>query len=237
MNSIDNLIAVDNAKLNEKVIKNEINFIKKLRKVCYSVTKRTFDIVCSIVGVATLIPLAICIKIGYILTGDFTRIFYTQKRIGKDGREFDFYKFRSMIPNADEKLKEILARDNELAKEYKINKKLKEDPRVTKIGKFLRKTSLDEFPQFINVLKGDMSMVGNRPYLPREKEDMGEYFDEIVKTKGGIISYWAVNGRSDVSFQTRLEMESYYSSKESLSFDFKIFLKAFKTVFISGDAK
>ena len=114
---------------------------------------------------------------------------------------------------------------------------MKHDPRITKMGKFLRKTSLDELPQFINVLKGDMSVIGNRPYLPREKKDMGKYFDDIVSTKCGIVSYWAVMGRSDVSFKTRLKLEQYYSKHQSLKLDIKIFFRTFKVVLLKKGAK
>ena len=114
---------------------------------------------------------------------------------------------------------------------------LKDDPRITKVGNLLRKTSLDELPQLINVLKGDMSLVGNRPYLPREKEDMGEYYKEIVKTKPGITGYWQVNGRSDVSFERRLKLETYYSNHCSLDLDIRIFFRTFKVVLFGKNAK
>ena len=178
-----------------------------------------------------MIPISLIVKICSICTGDFGSIFFSQNRIGKDGKEFKLYKFRTMIPNADEKLFELLKEDKELAKEYKKNKKLKNDPRITKIGKILRRTSVDELPQLINVLLGNMSVIGNRPYLPREKDDMGEYFDEIVKTKPGITGYWQTSGRKDVSFKKRLELESYYSNNRSISLDIKIFFKTFGAVF------
>jgi len=208
-----------------------------IKKVLYLGVKRLFDIICSLFGILMLIPVTIVIKICNIVTGDKGSVFYTQKRIGKNGKEFKFYKFRSMIANADKVLEQLLKENEELAKEYKVNKKLNNDPRVTRVGKILRKTSLDELPQFINVLKGDMAVIGNRPYLPREKEDMGEYFDDIVSTKCGIVSYWAVMGRSDVSFETRLKLEQYYSHNQSLLLDFKIFLKVFKVVLFKKGAK
>ena len=208
-----------------------------LKKIIYLFIKRCFDIIVSIIGCVFLIPIAILIKFIYILSGDFHSIIFIQDRIGKDGKHFKFYKFRSMVPNADEILWEYLKNNNEAAKEYKINKKLKYDPRITKVGRFIRKVSLDELPQMLNVLKGDMSIIGNRPYLPREKEDMHDYFDEIVKTKPGITGYWQVSGRSDVSFDTRLKLESYYSNNCSLRLDVIIFFKTFKVVLGGVGAK
>ena len=197
----------------------------------YLFIKRLFDIVVGLIGLIILIPISLIVKICSICTGDFGSIFFSQNRIGKDGKEFKLYKFRTMIPNADEKLFELLKEDKELAKEYKKNKKLKNDPRITKIGKILRRSSIDELPQLFNVLLGNMSVIGNRPYLPREKEDMGEYFDEIVKTKPGITGYWQTSGRKDVSFKKRLELESYYSNNRSILLDVKIFFKTFGAVF------
>ena len=203
----------------------------KIKRTTYQTTKRIFDILCSLIGCIFLIPLAIIVKISYLLTGDFDSIFFTQKRIGKDGKEFTFFKFRTMVPNADEILFRTLELDKIAAEEYKKNRKFKKDPRITKMGGFLRKTSLDEMPQMINVFLGDMSMIGNRPYLPREKEDMGEHFDVIVKTKPGITGYWQVNGRSNTTFKKRLELEEYYSEHASLILDIKIFIKTFVVVF------
>ena len=159
-------------------------------------------------------------------------IFYTQLRIGKNGKQFKLYKFRTMVMNADEKLEEYLKEDKEIAKEYKKYKKLKHDPRITKIGGFLRKTSLDEFPQFINVLKGDMSLVGPRPYLNREKEDIPEeYYGKIIKVKPGITGYWQVNGRSDVDFEERTYMDTYYIEHRSFIMDLKIIIKTVLKMF------
>ena len=201
------LVGVESNELNMADNLPSIKSANKIKRYTYLFIKKSFDVICSLMAVIFLIPLTIFIKIAYLLSGDTNPILYTQKRIGKNGEEFDFYKFRSMIPNADEELKKILESDEKLAEEYRVNKKLANDPRITKIGSFLRKTSLDEFPQFLNVLKGDMAIIGNRPYLPREKEDMGDYFEDIEKTKCGIVSYWAVMGRSDVSFEKRLELE------------------------------
>ena len=226
---------INNISIND-IYENSLNF-SKVKKYSYLITKRLFDIILSLFGILFLIPLSIIIKISYILNKDYSSIFYTQTRIGKNGKEFKLYKFRSMIPNADEVLKELMDTNTDIFNEYSKNKKLKDDPRVTKVGKFIRKTSLDEFPQFINVFKGDMSIVGNRPYLPREKKDMGNYYNDIVKTKCGIVSYWAIHGRSDVSFERRLELEKYYSNHQSLKLDIEIFFRAFLVVLLKKGAK
>ena len=192
--------------------------------------KRLFDVMVSLVGVIFLIPVILLVKIAYMLTGDFHKIIFTQNRIGKDGKEFKFYKFRSMIVNADDELKRLLKEDKKLAKEYKLNKKLKNDPRITKVGKFIRRTSIDELPQLLNILKGDMSIVGNRPYLPREKKDMGKYFDDIVSTRPGLTGYWQVSGRSDTTFEYRLKCERFYSLNRTLKLDIKIIFRTIGVV-------
>lgn len=211
--------------MNYTIEKQNISIIT----VSYLVVKRLFDILFGILGVVVLIPVSFIVLIFNILNKDYSPIFYTHIRIGKNGKEFKLYKFRSMVPNADEVLVELL-KDKKIAAEYKKNKKLKNDPRITKVGKMLRKSSLDELPQFINILKGDMSLVGNRPYLPREKKDMGEYYDDIIKTKPGLTGYWQVSGRNDVSFKKRLKLEQYYSNNYSLILDIKIIFKTVKVV-------
>ena len=203
---------------------------KQNKRYFYFFCKRFIDIVFSLIGMIFFVPLTVIVKVAYMLTGDFSKLFFIQKRIGLNGKEFKFYKFRTMVPNADEILFKMLEENEEIAKEYKENKKLENDPRITKVGKFLRNSSIDELPQIINILKGDMSLIGNRPYLPREKKDMGKYFDDIVKTKPGLTGYWQVNGRSDVSFETRLKLEKYYSNNCSLIMDIKIFFKTFIVV-------
>lgn len=199
-------------------------------------TKRGFDIFVSFFGLIILSPLLIGTIIAIRLESKGKAIF-TQERIGKDGKLFKFYKFRSMVTNADEILEKMLKEDTEQTREYKLNKKLTDDPRVTKVGKFIRKTSIDELPQLINVLKGDMSLIGNRPYLPREKKDMGTYFNDIVKTKPGITGLWQVSGRSNTTFEERLKLEQEYSNTCSIKLDIKIFFKTIKVVLAMCGAK
>jgi undecaprenyl-phosphate galactose phosphotransferase len=182
-------------------------------KIVYAftiVTKRLIDICAGVAGMCVLIPLTIILYIVKVVDKDKGPLFFSQDRIGKDGKLFKMYKFRTMVVGADDILKKMLEEDEEARKEYSKNKKLKNDPRVTKIGKFLRSTSLDEFPQFINVLKGDMSLVGPRPYLPREEEDMGYYYYYITKCKPGITGLWQVSGRSELTFEERLDLDLEY---------------------------
>ena len=192
--------------------------------------KRIIDIIGAIVGIAILIPLTVAVWIGNRICKDKGPIFYSQERIGKNGKIFKMYKFRSMVVGADEVLQELLEKDEEANKEYSEFKKLENDPRITKFGNFLRKTSLDEFPQFINVLKGEMSIVGPRAYLIREKEDMGDTYDTIIRCKPGITGLWQVNGRSSVNFKTRLDMDVEYYKKYSTTLDLEILFKTISAV-------
>lgn len=217
-------------------ITNNISW-DSVKRGLYLVIKRIFDILVALIGLIFIIPMALVIKVAYIMQGDFTSIIYTQDRIGKNGKLFKLYKFRSMVPNADEVLFRTLELDKVMAQEYSINKKLKDDPRVTKIGKIIRKLSIDEFPQFINVLLGDMSLIGNRPYLPREQKDMGKYYEDIIKTKPGLTGYWQVSGRSNTTFEERLKLEEEYSTKASLLLDIEIFFKTFIVVLFGKGAE
>ena len=209
----------------------------KIKRIIYLSTKRIVDILFSLIGLLFLIPISIIIKICYMVTGDFTSIFFIQDRIGKNGKHFKFFKYRSMVPNADEILFRTLEMDKVLAEEYAENKKLKDDPRITKVGRIIRKFSIDELPQCINIFLGDMSLIGNRPYLPREKKDMGDYYDDIVKTKPGLTGLWQVSGRSSIPFKKRLEIEQRYSKQAGFKLDIKIFFKTFKVVLFGKDAK
>ena len=210
---------------------------KVSNRFLYRLIKRLFDLCAGLIGLIVLIPVALITKISYLLSGDKEPIFFVQKRIGKDGKLFNFYKFRTMIPNADAELERLLREDPKLKEEYRINKKLNNDPRITKMGKKLRKYSLDELPQVINIFLGQMSVIGNRPYLPREKDDMGVAYNTIVATKPGLTGYWQVHGRNDVTFERRVELESYYSEHCGILMDIGIFFKTFKVVLFGRGAK
>ena len=223
-------VVTDNYKI-EKAVKCKTE-IKENKKNLYKIIKRIVDIIGGLFGIIALVPItAILYIIRLFSKEDRGPLFYVQLRIGKNGKDFKFYKYRSMVMHADEKLYKYLEENEEAKKEYKKYKKLKNDPRITKLGNFLRKTSLDEFPQFINVLKGEMSLVGPRPYLHREIEDMGENYKQIIKVKPGLTGYWQVNGRSDVDFNERMNMDLAYIQDRNLWLDFKILIKTVFRVF------
>ena len=192
--------------------------------------KRFIDILAGIVGVITLLPLMVYVKYKYVKSGDYDNIMFSQYRIGKNGKLIKIYKFRSMIPNAEKELERLMKEDPKIKEEYLTNKKLKDDPRITPVGHFLRKTSLDEWPQFINVLKGEMSFIGPRPYKKKKKEDMGQYYDSIIKLKPGVTGMWQANGRSDVEFSYRCKLDDYYYHNWSIWLDFTIIYKTVKSV-------
>lgn len=192
--------------------------------------KRIIDIFAGIFGCLLCIPLSLFVKYKSLKDGDKDPIFFRQERIGKNGKPIYIWKYRSMIPNAEAELERLMREDPEIRKEYEENKKLVNDPRITKLGNFLRKSSLDEFPQFWNVLKGDMSLVGPRPYLPREIKDMDVYYNSIIKCKPGITGMWQANGRNDVGFQDRCKLDDYYYRNWTLGLDMIIIYKTVKSV-------
>lgn len=215
---------------NVRVIKKEKT--KTNKKIMYNFIKRTIDAIGALIGIIILIPATIIIYLARkILKEDKGPLFYEQLRYGKNGKIFRLYKYRSMCIGADEKLKEYLANNEEARKEFEKTHKLQNDPRITKIGNFLRKTSLDELPQMINILRGDMSFVGPRPVVEKEVEEYGTNKDKFLSVRPGLTGYWQVNGRSNTTYEERMEMELYYVDNCSLWLDIKIFFKTFITVF------
>ena len=215
----NNIIKFDD---NNKVLEQKEK--KTFNEITYSFLKRTVDITASAAALLLLSPVFLVTSLAIRKDSDGPAMF-TQKRIGKDGKLFEIYKFRTMVPDADKKLFEMLEKDEKAREEYKLNKKLKHDPRITKVGNFLRKTSIDELPQLINVLKGDMSLVGPRPYLPREIKDMGEYYDTIIESKPGITGLWQVSGRSNTTFEQRLEFDKEYTENKGFLYDMGLLTK------------
>ena len=224
--SQENIIA-DKTVIIKENVKDKISG----QKVIYKFMKRLIDIVGGLVGCVLLVPVTVGIYIARkILKEDDGPLFYEHLRYGKDGKKFRIYKFRSMCIDADKKLKEYLAENEEARKEFEENQKLKDDPRITKIGKVLRKTSIDELPQFINVLKGDMSIIGPRPVVDGEIEKYGENRNKFLSVRPGLTGYWAANGRSDTTYAERIEMELYYVDNISFKLDLKIFFKTILSV-------
>ena len=203
----------------------------EVKHIIYRLVKRLIDIIGGLVGIILLVPITLCVYLARkILKEDDGPLFYEQLRYGKNGKKFRLYKFRSMCIDADKKLKEYLAGNEEARKEFEENQKLKDDPRITKIGNFLRKTSLDELPQMINILKGEMSFIGPRPVVDGEIEKYGANKNRFLSVKPGLTGYWQVNGRSNTTYAERIDMELYYVDNQSLWLDIKIFFKTFISV-------
>lgn len=218
-------------------VKKKVSALSSVRELVYLFVKRCFDIVCGLIGVVCLVPLIVIVKIVNICNKDFDSIFYFQKRIGKDGKEFKLYKFRSMVVKADEILEQTLKNDKKRAEEWKKYQKFENDPRITKIGNILRKTSLDEVPQFINILKGDMSMIGPRPLVPGELDSHNGNHEIYESVRPGITGWWACNGRSATTYEERLELEYYYVKNRSLWLDIKCVFKTISAVICKKGAK
>lgn len=214
----------DTAKVTSKYIKN---------KPVYDFVKRFADILCSAIAIILLSPFFIIISIAIKATSKGPVIF-VHKRVGKNGKEIGIYKFRSMVMNAEALIEKFTPEQKE---EFQKNFKLENDPRITKIGKILRKTSLDELPQLFNILKGDLSIVGPRPIMEVETEIYGKYKDMLLSVKPGLTGFWAANGRSDTSYKRRRAMETYYVKNRSLLLDIKIIFKTVISVFTGKGAK
>ncbi len=197
-------------------------------KDSYLRIKRFTDIVLSILGLIVLSPLLIITALVVFFECPKANPIFAQERVGRDGRRFRFYKFRSMIPDAEDKLESLLALNEMEGHAFKI----KDDPRITTVGKFLRKTSIDELPQLINILKGDMSIVGPRPPLPREVVNYNDYQLQRLYVTPGLTCYWQTTpNRNDMTFDEWLEMDLEYIEDRSLKTDFDIILGTFIAVF------
>mgnify|MGYP001436628938 CR=1 FL=1 len=190
----------------------------------YLIAKRIMDICGALVGLICLSWLFLIVALLIKLEDPKAPVFFKQVRVGKDGKEFYMYKFRSMVTNAEELLESLLHLNEVSGAMFKM----KDDPRVTKIGKFIRKTSIDELPQLWNVLKGDMSLVGPRPPLPREVAQYTEYDKQRLLVKPGCTGLWQVSGRNDLGFDEMVELDLKYIRERSLLYDIKIIFKTIK---------
>lgn len=223
----------------EKVIATiDINgsVIQNIKDDIFHFFKRFFDILFSLIGIIFTLPLLLIIKFIYICTGDFKPIIFKQKRVGKHGKIINIYKIRSMVPNAEEELQKLL-KIKKYKKEWDKNQKFENDPRITKIGKIIRKTSIDEMPQFINVLIGDMSLIGPRPLVVNELDNHGGIHQLYESVRPGITGWWAANGRSSTDYNERLKLEYFYTRNQSFSLDVKCFFKTIKAIFTKTGAK
>lgn len=224
-------VSESNIIVDEAIVQPNIKEKVEVRKVLYKVVKRLIDILGGIVGCVLLVPITVAVYIARkVLKEDDGPMFYEHLRYGKDGKKFRIYKFRSMCIDADKKLKEYLEQNEEAKIEFEENHKLKDDPRITRLGRFIRKTSIDELPQFVNVLKGDMSLIGPRPIVDGEIEKYGENKDKFLSVRPGLTGYWAANGRSDITYEERMKMELYYVDNISFKLDIQIFFKTIISV-------
>lgn len=223
MNTVLSELTMNNTSLKET--KAKLPKVKDI-KTPYDLIKRTCDIGLSSIGIIVLAPI-------FLLIGTAIKIdskgpaFFVHKRIGKNGKMINIYKFRTMYEGSEDMIAKF---SKEQLEEYNKNYKLKEDPRVTKIGKFLRKTSLDELPQILNILKGELSIVGPRPVVSNELEKYGKDKDKFLSIKPGLTGYWQVNGRSLTSYEDRMKMELYYVENRGIWLDTKVFLKTILSV-------
>ncbi|MBD7911783.1 sugar transferase [Clostridium sp. Sa3CVN1] len=213
---------------NTELVEEEVLYEYKYKKIDirYAFFKRLIDIVCSFLGIIVLSPILLIVAIAIKLESKGAAIF-VQDRVGFRGKEFRMYKFRSMVVDAEE-LKDKLKDKNEMnGPMFKIKK----DPRVTKVGSFIRRTSIDELPQLINVLKGEMSLVGPRPSLPGEVKEFELWMMERFSVKPGLTCYWQVSGRNDIGFYEWMELDVKYAREKSILGDIKLIIRTFLLLF------
>ena len=211
--------------LDEAVIDIDLENIQTNNSIFYIVSKRIIDIIGSLAGLIFLSPLFLIVSILIKLEDPKGKVFFSQERNGKYPGTFKMYKFRSMVHNAEELLEKLKDQNEQTGPVFKM----KEDPRITRVGKFIRKTSIDELPQLFNVLRGDMSLVGPRPPIPREVEQYPTYQMQRLGVKPGLTCLWQVGGRNSVDFDGWVELDIEYIQKRSLWLDIKLIIK---TVFV-----
>ena len=219
-----------NVESQEAILSRDIVIVpkiaKKASKINYMSVKRVFDLVISTIGLIILSPIFLILAI-IVKLDSKGPVFFAHTRYGKNGKKFKMYKFRTMYENAQDMINDFTP---EQMKEWKENFKLQDDPRITKVGKFLRKTSLDELPQIVNIIKGDLSIIGPRPVIEEELEKYGENKEKFLSVTPGLTGYWQANGRSSTTYEQRMEMELYYIDHISPKLDFKIFFKTIESV-------
>lgn len=205
---------------------------RREESLIYLISKRGLDIVCSLIALILLSPLILLIAILIKVEDRAGPVFFSQERVGKNGKSFKMYKLRSMVTNAEELLQSLLDKNEVSGAMFKM----KDDPRITRIGKFIRKTSMDELPQLWNVLKGDMSLVGPRPPLPREVKGYSTYAMQRLLVTPGCTGLWQVSGRNSVGFEKMVELDLKYISERSLFYDVVIMFRTIKVLVGSRNA-
>lgn len=215
-NVTQNISGVSTKKYKEVLVKNTL----------YKKVKRIIDVVLSSIGLIVLLPVFAIIALAIKIESKGP-VFFKHTRIGKNGKIIKLYKFRSMVDNAEDLIQNFTP---EQMKEYKENYKLTDDPRITKTGKILRKTSLDELPQLINIIKGELSIIGPRPVVQDELEKYGANAEKFLSVTPGLTGYWAANGRSSTTYEERMEMELFYVDNLSLKLDIQVFFKTIISV-------
>lgn len=219
-------------RVDEQSIKEELMKISNNVSKTYLIIKRIIDIIGSAVGIILLSPLFLIIAILVKLEDPKGSIFFAQKRCGQYTKSFKMLKFRSMVHNAEELLEELQHLNEQTGPVFKI----KDDPRITKVGKFIRKTSIDELPQLFNVFKGDMSLVGPRPPIPREVEQYDEYQLQRLAVKPGLTCYWQVGGRNSIDFDEWVDLDIKYIKERNTLIDIKLIFKTFFVLFGDDNA-
>lgn len=201
-------------------------------KIMYLIAKRSIDFMFALIGLVLLSPLFLIISILIKLEDPKGSVFFCQVRVGKNEKPFRMYKFRSMVSNAEELLDKLLDQNEVQGAMFKI----KDDPRITKIGKFIRKTSIDELPQLWNVVRGEMSLVGPRPALPREVMQYSSYDKLRLRVSPGCTGLWQVSGRNNLSFQEMLALDLEYIERRGIWLDVKVMLKTVKVMILPNSA-
>ena len=218
-----------NTDLNEGINLNEI---LERESNLYLFIKRSIDIICSLAGIIVLSPIFLIVAILIKIEDPKGRIIFCQERNGQHPNTFKMYKFRSMVHNAEELLKDLQHKNEQTGPAFKMA----DDPRITKVGKFIRKTSLDELPQLFNILKGDMSLVGPRPPIPREVREYNSYQMQRLLVKPGLTCIWQVSGRNNIGFDEWVDMDLEYIKTRNLLLDIKLILKTVKVLFGDSNA-
>ena len=219
----------ENRNLNQGI---GISQILERESKLYLFIKRSIDIICSLAGIIVLSPIFLIVAILIKIEDPKGSIIFCQERNGKHPETFNMYKFRSMVHNAEELLKDLQHKNEQTGPAFKMT----DDPRITKVGKFIRKTSLDELPQLFNILKGDMSLVGPRPPIPREVEQYTPYQKQRLLVKPGLTCIWQVSGRNNIGFDEWVEMDLEYIKNRNLLLDIKLILKTVKVLFGDSNA-